>query len=81
MNIIDSLIKNNVVDISSFNWLKYIRHSWDKSKRKVIIECGEWGNYQMKKLVPYKSRLLLSPDTIKFSYLIVIVLEKKLLVL
>ena len=65
MNIIDSLIKNNVYDINSFNWLKYIRHLWDKSKKDVIIECGGWGNYQMKQLVPYKSRLLLSPDTDK----------------
>ncbi len=65
MNIIDSLIKNNVYDINSFNWLKYIRHLWDKTKKDVIIECGGWGNYQMKQIVPYKSRLLLSPDTDK----------------
>ena len=65
MNIIDSLIKNNVYDINSFNWLKYIRHLWDKSKKDVIIECGGWGNYQMKQLIPYNSRLLLSPDTDK----------------
>ena len=65
MNILNSLIKNNVYDINSFNWLKYIRHLWDKSKKDVIIECGGWGNYQMKKLNPYKSRILLSPDTDK----------------
>ena len=65
MNIIDSLKKNNVYDINSFNWLKYIRHLWDKSKKDVIIECGGWGNYQMKQLIPYNSRLLLSPDTDK----------------
>ena len=65
MNIINSLIKNNVYDINSFNWLKYIRHLWDKSKKDVIIECGGWGNYQMKKLTPYKPRILLSPDTDK----------------
>ena len=65
MNIIDSLIKNNVYDINSFNWLKYIRHLWDKSKKDVIIECGGWGNYQMKQLIPYNSRILLSPDTDK----------------
>ena len=65
MNIIDSLIKNNVSDINSFNWLKYIRHLWDKSKKDVIIECGGWGNYQMKQLIPYKPRILLSPDTDK----------------
>ena len=65
MNIINSLIKNNVYDINSFNWLKYIRHLWDKSKKDVIIECGGWGNYQMKKLNPYKPRILLSPDTDK----------------
>ena len=65
MNIIDSLIKNNVYDINSFNWLKYIRHLWDKSKKDVIIECGGWGNYQMKQLIPYNTRLLLSPDTDK----------------
>ena len=56
MNIINSLIKNNVYDINSFNWLNYIRHLWDKSKKDVIIECGGWGNYQMKKLTPYKPR-------------------------
>ncbi len=65
MNIISSLIKNNVYDINSFNWLKYIRHLWDKSKKDVIIECGGWGNYQMKKLNSYKPRILLSPDTDK----------------
>ena len=65
MNIINSLIKNNVYDINSFNWLKYIRHLWDKSKKDVIIECGGWGNYQMKKLNSYKPRILLSPDTDK----------------
>ena len=65
MNIIHSLIKNNVYDINSFNWLKYIRHLWDKSKKDVIIECGGWGNYQMKQLIPYNSRILLSPDTDK----------------
>ena len=65
MNIINALIKNNVFDINSFNWLKYIRHLWDKSKKDVIIECGGWGNYQMKKLNPYKPRILLSPDTDK----------------
>jgi hypothetical protein len=65
MNIIDSLIKNDVQDINSFNWLKYIRHLWDKNKRAVIIECGGWANYQMKKLNKYRYRLLLSPDTDK----------------
>ena len=65
MNIIEALIKNNVYDINSFNWLKYIRHLWDKSKKDVIIECGGWGNYQMKQLIPYSTRLLLSPDTDK----------------
>ena len=65
MNIINSLIKNNVYDINSFNWLKYIRHLWDKSKKDVIIECGGWGNYQMKKLNKYRPRILLSPDTDK----------------
>ena len=65
MNIIDSLIKNDVQDINSFNWLKYIRHLWDKNKKTVIIECGGWANYQMKKLNKYRYRLLLSPDTDK----------------
>ena len=65
MNIIDSLIKNDVHDINSFNWLKYIRHLWDKNKKSVIIECGGWANYQMKQLNKYRYRLLLSPDTDK----------------
>ena len=65
MNIIDSLIKNDVHDINSFDWLKYIRHLWDKNKKEVIIECGGWANYQMKQLNKYRSRLLLSPDTDK----------------
>ena len=65
MNIIDSLIKNDVHDINSFNWLKYIRHLWDKNKKSVIIECGGWANYQMKQLNKYRNRLLLSPDTDK----------------
>ena len=65
MNIIDSLIKNDVHDINSFNWLKYIRHLWDKNKKEVIIECGGWANYQMKKINKYRYRLLLSPDTDK----------------
>ena len=65
MNIIETLIKNDVHDINSFNWLKYIRHLWDKNKKSVIIECGGWANYQMKKLIKYRYRLLLSPDTDK----------------
>ena len=65
MNIIESLISNDVHDINSFNWLKYIRHLWDKNKKEVIIECGGWANYQMKKLNKYRYRLLLSPDTDK----------------
>ena len=65
MNIIESLIKNDVNDINSFNWLKYIRHLWDKNKKTVIIECGGWANYQMKQLNKYRYRLLLSPDTDK----------------
>ena len=65
MNIIDSLIKNDVHDINSFDWLKYIRHLWDKNKKSVIIECGGWANYQMKQLNKYRYRLLLSPDTDK----------------
>ena len=65
MNIIESLITNDVHDINSFNWLKYIRHLWDKNKKEVIIECGGWANYQMKKLNRYRYRLLLSPDTDK----------------
>ena len=65
MNIIDSLLKNDVHDINSFNWLKYIRHLWDKNKKEVIIECGGWANYQMKKINKYRYRLLLSPDTDK----------------
>ena len=65
MNIVESLMKNDVQDINSFNWLKYIRHLWDKNKRAVIIECGGWANYQMKKLNKYRYRLLLSPDTDK----------------
>ena len=65
MNIIESLIKNDVNDINSFNWLKYIRHLWDKNKKTVIIEFGGWANYQMKQLNKYRYRLLLSPDTDK----------------
>ena len=65
MNIIETLIKNDVHDINSFNWLKYIRHLWDKNKKSVIIECGGWANYQMKKIIKYRHRLLLSPDTDK----------------
>ena len=65
MNIIEALIKDDVHDINSFNWLKYIRHLWDKNKKEVIIECGGWANYQMKKLNKYRYRLLLSPDTDK----------------
>ena len=65
MNIIESLISNDIHDINSFNWLKYIRHLWDKNKKEVIIECGGWANYQMKKLNKYRYRLLLSPDTDK----------------
>ena len=65
MNIIESLIANDVHDINSFNWLKYIRHLWDKNKKEVIIECGGWANYQMKKLNKYRYRLFLSPDTDK----------------
>ena len=65
MNIIESLIANDIHDINSFNWLKYIRHLWDKNKKEVIIECGGWANYQMKKLNKYRYRLLLSPDTDK----------------
>ena len=65
MNIIESLIKNDVYDINSFNWLKYIRHLWDKNKKSVIIECGGWANYQMSQLNKYRYRLLLSPDTDK----------------
>lgn len=37
MNIIESLIENDVHDINSFNWLKYIRHLWDKIKRKLSL--------------------------------------------
>ena len=40
MNMIEALIANDVHDINSFNWLKYIRHLWDKNKKEVIIECG-----------------------------------------
>ena len=65
MNIIESLIANDIHDINSFNWLKYIRHLWDKNKKEVIIECGGWANYQMKKLNKYRYRLLVSPDTDK----------------
>ena len=65
MNIVDDLIKNDVHDINSFNWLKYIRHLWDKNKKSVIIECGGWANYQMKQLNKYRYKLLLSPDTDK----------------
>ena len=65
MSIVDSLIKNDVGDVTSFNWLKYIRHLWDKNKNEVIIECGGWANYQMKQLIPHKTRILLSPDTDK----------------
>ena len=65
MNIVETLMKNDVHDINSFNWLKYIRHLWDKSKKSVIIECGGWANYQMKQLNKYRYRLLLTPDTDK----------------
>ena len=65
MNIVESLMKNDVHDINSFNWLKYIRHLWDKNKKSVIIECGGWANYQMKQLNKYRYRLLLTPDTDK----------------
>ena len=65
MSIIESLIANDINDINSFNWLKYIRHLWDKNKKEVIIECGGWANYQMKKLNKYRYRLLISPDTDK----------------
>ena len=65
MSIIESLIANDIHDINSFNWLKYIRHLWDKNKKEVIIECGGWANYQMKKLNKYRYRLLISPDTDK----------------
>ena len=65
LNIVDFLSKNEISDINSFNWLKYIRHLWDKNKKDVIIECGGWANYQLKQLNPFHYRILLTPDTDK----------------
>lgn len=64
INIIETLIEKNVYDANSFEWLKYVRHLWDQNKKEVIIECGGWTNYQLKKLSSH-SRILLSPDTDK----------------
>ena len=64
INIIETLIEKNVYDANSFEWLKYIRHLWDQNKKEVIIECGGWTNYQLKKISSH-SRILLSPDTDK----------------
>ena len=64
ISIIEHLLKKNITDINSFEWLKFIRHLWDQSRKQVIIECGGWTNYQMKYLVPHQ-RVLLSPDTDK----------------
>ena len=65
LNIIEFLIKNEISDINSFNWLKFIRHLWDKNKKDVILECGGWANYQLKQLNPFHYRILLTPDTDK----------------
>ena len=65
LNIVDFLIKNEISDINSFNWLKFIRHLWDKNKKDVIIECGGWANYQLKQLNPFHYKILLTPDTDK----------------
>ena len=65
LNIIEFLIKNEISDINSFNWLKFIRHLWDKNKKDVIIECGGWANYQLKQLNPFHYKILLTPDTDK----------------
>ena len=65
LNIIEFLIKNDISDINSFNWLKFIRHLWDKNKKDVIIECGGWANYQLKQLNPFHYKILLTPDTEK----------------
>ena len=65
LNIVEFLIKNEINDINSFNWLKFIRHLWDKNKKDVIIECGGWANYQLKQLNQFHYRILLTPDTDK----------------
>ena len=65
INIIENLIKNEVNDINSFNWLKYIRYLWDKNKKEVILECGGWANYQLKCLNEFNYKIFLTPDTDK----------------
>ena len=64
ISIIEHLLKKNITEINSFEWLKFIRHLWDQQHKQVIIECGGWTNYQFKHLVPHQ-RILLSPDTDK----------------
>ena len=64
INIIESLLEKKVSDANSFDWMKFIRHLWDQTKKEVIIECGGWTNYQMKKLSSH-NRIFLSPDTDK----------------
>jgi len=52
LNILEFLLKNEIYEINSFNWLKIIRYLYDK-------------NYQLKQLNPFHCKILLTPDIYK----------------
>jgi hypothetical protein len=63
-NILQQLILGNVVDIESYDWLKYIRNLWDDEKKEVLVECGGWSLYKQYNYVN-NMKIILTPQTEK----------------
>ena len=62
--ILMQLIKSNIYEIESYDWLKYVRHLWDDEKKDVIVECGGWSIYQQYNFIS-NTKILLTPQTEK----------------
>jgi hypothetical protein len=64
-DILEFLLKNNIYDVNSYEWLKNIRHIWDSQNKEVVIECGGWSIFQHYNYIGNYERLLLTPQTDK----------------
>lgn len=63
-NILQQLISSNIIEVDSYDWLKFIRHLWDDEKKDVIVECGGWSIYQQYNFIS-NQKIILTPQTEK----------------
>ena len=63
--ILEFLLKNNILYVNSFEWLKNKIHIFDSQNKEVVIECVGWSIFQHYNYIVNYEILLLTPLTEK----------------